>query len=562
MLSLLGLLVVGSLWVLTLDFPESEFVRRTRARYPGEEPLAPSPALWPAPQSVELSDSALRVLNRKAFELISAGADDECDVLEKALQRYRRLLFATSAPEEVGEVAGPQLTLLYRLAVRVKHGQQCRYPQAGSDESYTLKIPDQGDGVLASETVWGALRGLETFSQLVHLDPITQYHVVPAGVVKDFPRFSYRGVLLDTARHFLPVSVIKQNLDAMAYNKMNVFHWHIVDYQSWPLDVVSVPNMTMAAYSPRHVYHPEDVEDVIEYARLRGVRVVPEVPSPEHAWAMGRAFPELLTLCYGSKKRGEPFLTPCRVLDPSREGTFAFMRSVLEGIAGLFKDTHLHLGMDGFHSQCWNDSKRIAKFMKAQGTPSLEGLERLYIKKIVNIVRSLGVKPIIWEDPIDKGLKLPTSGTLVMVRKSRRSSEAGRSWQNYVASITSRRYQVVLASCWQLDHAASWKRYYDCDPHNFTSSSRQRRLVVGGEACMWGEFVDRTNLMANLWPNAAVVAERLWSSSQMRNHAKVAPRLNAHRCRLLRRGIPAKPLNSMPCEDGEELDFNEVFHIE
>ncbi|KAK8784099.1 hypothetical protein V5799_009540 [Amblyomma americanum] len=100
-----------------------------------QEPLVPSPALWPAPQSVELSDSALRVLNRKVFELISAGADDECDVLEKALQRYRRLLFATSAPEEVGEVAGPQLTVLYRLVVRVKQGQQCRYPQAGSDES-------------------------------------------------------------------------------------------------------------------------------------------------------------------------------------------------------------------------------------------------------------------------------------------------------------------------------------------------------------------------------------------------------------------------------------------
>ncbi|EEC12534.1 beta-hexosaminidase, putative [Ixodes scapularis] len=118
----------------------------------------------------------------------------------------------------------------------------------------------------------------------------TQY-LINVTSVDDFPRFSFRGLLLDSSRHFQPVKVLKQNLDAMAYNKLNVFHWHLVDDQSWPLQMAVYPNLTQSAYSPKHVYCRNEVQDIIEYARLRGIRVIPEIDTPGHTQALGKIFP-------------------------------------------------------------------------------------------------------------------------------------------------------------------------------------------------------------------------------------------------------------------------------
>lgn len=176
----------------------------------------------------------------------------------------------------------PHQTVIEHVKVEVQQ-PGCQYPGPNHDESYSIEVPHGAhahEALVHAKSVWGALRGLETLSQLVYSDEHNQL-MINESEIHDHPRYKYRGVLLDTARHYLPMKVILANLDAMAYNKFNVFHWHIVDDQSFPYFSTRYPNLTdHGAYTPRHIYTQEDVQDVIEYARMRGIRVIPEIDSP------------------------------------------------------------------------------------------------------------------------------------------------------------------------------------------------------------------------------------------------------------------------------------------
>jgi hexosaminidase len=152
---------------------------------------------------------------------------------------------------------------------------------------------------MTANTVYGAIRGLETFSQLVYHTEDGQYTISGVVDIKDTPRFSYRGIMIDTSRHFLNVHTILKHLDAMSYNKLNVLHWHFVDDQSFPYVSISFPELSAkGAYNSRHVFDQQDVQTVIKYAKERGIRVIPEFDTPGHTKSWGKGQPNLLTPCY------------------------------------------------------------------------------------------------------------------------------------------------------------------------------------------------------------------------------------------------------------------------
>ena len=159
----------------------------------------------------------------------------------------------------------------------------------GVSENYTLTLPStSGVAVATADTQWAALRALETFSQLFQWSGNsipTSYGCAQAPVmVNDYPRWPWRSVLIDSSRHFLPTSAVKITLDAMAYNKLNTLHWHLVDDNSWPLYSTTLPLMSeKGAYSPEATYSHADIEDVVRYAAQRGIRIVPEFDMPAHA---------------------------------------------------------------------------------------------------------------------------------------------------------------------------------------------------------------------------------------------------------------------------------------
>ncbi|KAM8960830.1 LOW QUALITY PROTEIN: beta-hexosaminidase subunit beta [Pelodytes ibericus] len=506
---------------------------------PGDSPFG---SLWPLPQSVQISQDYMYI-NPAQFSFVH-GSDStvgpSCVVLQDAFRRYYEYTFAYSrSPSFAVKVSVGCLPELQVVITSQDH--ECdAYPTINSDESYKLTIED-GKSVLQATTVWGALRGLETFSQLVVKDEIGVF-LVNKTQITDAPRFAHRGVLLDTSRHFLPLKTILRNLEAMSFNKMNVFHWHIVDDQSFPYQSAAFPDLSSkGAYQQyTHVYTTEDVQWVIEFARLRGIRVVPEFDSPGHADSWGKGQPKLLTPCYNQGK----FTGTYGPINPILNDTYAFMHNFFQEISKVFPDGYIHLGGDEVDFSCWKSNPDITKFMADHGFGTdYCKLESFYMQQILGIVSSFNKGYIVWQEVFDNQDKI-NPDTIVEVWKGEKCNEE-------LYKVTAAGFQAILSAPWYLDiigYGQDWQRYYKAEPLSFNGTDAQKKLVIGGEACLWGEFVDATNVTPRLWPRASAVAERLWSNKQVTSVEDAYNRLVKHRCRMVRRGIAAEPLYTGYCE--------------
>lgn len=365
---------------------------------------------WPRPQKIHMTEHQLTI-DATNFHFTS-NFESKCVVLKKAFKRYHDLIFIDHAYH-----AKSGLQHLMELEVHVENEHDCAYPQAGVDETYWINVPinqtDRTRGLLRAKTVWGALRGLESFSQMMQVDEHKQL-VLNETIMHDFPRYSYRGFMVDTARHYIPVVTLLANLDAMAYNKLNTFHWHLVDDQSFPYESIKYPNISKhGAYTPKHVYTQKDVAMIIEYARMRGIRVLPEIDTPGHTHAMSWAIPSLLTPCYGQKNKahtpGYPNFSPEEILNPMREETFTFMKEMFKEFHGVFKDHYIHLGMDEVSYACWKSSPEIAEFMKKNNMKAVHEVEEYYVRKTIANVKDVGYKYMMWQDPVDNGVTVSVS---------------------------------------------------------------------------------------------------------------------------------------------------------
>lgn len=485
---------------------------------------------WPQPASVSTSSETLVVL-RNTFQFRASGST--CDILYEAFNRYYRIVFDkfTVRRGKKGLLFVPAAQRLSSLNVVVQNPCE-RYPSLEMDESYDLSVSQSG-ATLTAPAIWGALRGLETFSQLIYFGN-DGYLQINSTEISDQPRFRWRGILLDTSRHFLPKQIIYQNLDAMAFNKINVFHWHIVDDNSFPYQSRDFPEMSIkGAYDPyTHVYTQGDVSDVIEYARLRGIRVTAEFDTPGHSQSWGNAITYLLTKCYS----GGQFNGNYGPIDPTVSMTYQFLDSFIKELSEVFKDHYLHLGGDEVSFDCWKSNPNITEFMKKMGFGSdYSKLENHYMAKLLEIVDGHKTGAVVWQDVIDNGVKLHPD-TVVEIWRDKEQAE--------LAKVTASGLRAILSSPWYLDYIGygeQWESYYKYEPINFNGTEAQKALVIGGEACLWAEYVDATNVVSRLWPRASAVAERLWSPKTVTDMKSASSRIEEHRCRMVRRGIHAEP---------------------
>ncbi|KAI7841169.1 hypothetical protein COHA_005135 [Chlorella ohadii] len=422
--------------------------------------------------------------------------------------------------------------------------------------------------------------------------------------IYDAPRFRYRGLLIDTARHFLPVSVIKAHLDAMTMVKMNVLHWHLTDDQSFPWETEELPELAQrGSFEPEAVYTPADIKEVVQYARFRGVRVIPELDTPGHTASWGKAYPELLTRCYDTAAAGageEPQpsdkLGP---INPARNETYGFLWRLIREATRSFPDPYLHLGGDEVDHECWKSNPEVQAFMAAQKWgDDYAKLEGYYMQQVIQLAASAGRAPIVWQEAYDRGVKLP-AGTRVQVWKwwkdeaqearqarfaalsaERRmalerpgSAQAAdvqlrlgsepapcaqgacmdaeqEAWKAELQAVTGDGYDAILSAPWYLNLGCyatdDWKKYYAVDPTDFPGTTEQKDRVLGGTACAWGEYIDAVNSINRIWPRAAAVAERLWSKDAT-DVDTAADRLADLRCRMLSRGIAAQSMGPGFC---------------
>ncbi|XP_045141684.1 beta-hexosaminidase subunit alpha [Echinops telfairi] len=504
----------------------------------------PATAQWPWPQYIQTTEQRYAVFPKDFSFQYHAGSATQpgCSVLDQAFQRYRRLLFSTTAATFRNRTGNQKMAAKNSLTLFVTKPGCDQYPTLESVENYTLTINEE-QCFLLSETVWGALRGLETFSQLIWRSADGTLFINKTDIV-DFPRFPHRGVLLDTSRHYLPLSTILDTLEVMAYNKFNVFHWHVVDDSSFPYESITFPELSRkGAYNPAtHIYTVQDVKEVIEYARLRGIRVVPEFDTPGHTLSWGAGAPGLLTPCYSGRKPSGVF----GPVNPILNSTYEFMSAFFLEISSVFQDFYIHLGGDEVDFSCWKSNPDVQAFMVKKGFESYQQLESYYIRMLLNIVSAYSRGYMVWQEVFDNKVKVQ-SDTIIHVWREK----SPVNYSQEMEQVTRAGFRALLSAPWYLNHieyGPDWKEAYLVEPLAFDGSSKQKALVMGGEACMWGEYVDSTNLAPRLWPRAGAVAERLWSDSGVIDLEFAFKRLTNFRCELVRRGVAAQPLDVGYCE--------------
>lgn len=340
--------------------------------------------------------------------------------------------------------------------------------------------------LLISKSIWGILRGLETFSQLLVKNYLNETLLFAnQTTIIDRPRFPHRGLLVDTARHYISPGILRKILDGMSINKLNVFHWHIVDDQSFPYVSIKYPELSQkGAYHAKFTYSQKDIALLIEYAKMRGIRIIVEFDSPGHTRSIGEAFPNVLTKCYGEYAG---YLGP---IDPTKNTTYNFMQNLFEELVEVFPDTFIHLGADEVGYECWETNPDIRKYMDRNGYTSYDQLQSEYIERIHEIVGNLNVTSIVWQEAFQSGLKLQPN-TIVQVW-------IGTGAAALMRNITNSGYRALLSAGWYLDHlqfSSDFPKMYMNDPVIFQGAQNPTELVLGGEACMWSEMVDDTSIL-------------------------------------------------------------------
>ncbi|TRY70519.1 hypothetical protein TCAL_10668 [Tigriopus californicus] len=468
--------------------------------------------IWPKPQ-IQQSSSSFFSINPDTFQFKLGPELIECEIVQTALPRFFERVFPkfstnsrTPKQELTNAIDQEYLGGLDHVRVElVGTRANCEtHPYFGMIESYNITIGGGDKNVITSESVWGLLKGLESFSQLVYSSSFPSQ--INETTIQDYPRFPHRGFMVDSSRHFLQMKMLKQTLDILEMNKINVFHWHLVDDQSFPYQSMKFPNLSLlGAYQPyTHTYSPTDVEEIIEFARLRGIRVIPEFDTPGHtqSWELGQ--PGVLTQCYTDDGHPDGSKGP---MDPSNESLFDFLTDLFQELSAVFPDNYVHLGGDEVDTSCWESNPHITEFMAHLNiTGEYRKLESYHVERVLGIVDHLAKKstPIVWEEVFDNGDNI-SKDTLVHATK------AG--------------FRVLLSSPFYLNRIAYGTDWVDMY-----------------KACIWGEWVDSVNLVTRAWPRGCAFAERFWSDSSVKDEAKAAPRLQEQECRMLQRGYRVNPI--------------------
>jgi hexosaminidase len=374
--------------------------------------------------------------------------------------------------------------------------------QLGEDESYHLAVTSSHVELSAANPL-GILHGLQTFLQLVRVTP--QGFSAPVVTIDDKPRFEWRGLMIDAGRHFQPVPVIERNLDGMEAVKLNVFHWHLSEDQGFRVESKQAP-LLQEKGSNGNYYTQAQVREVIEYARERGIRVVPEFDMPCHTTAWFVGYPQLAS-GPGPYEIATKWGVFDPAMDPSRESTFEFLDKFIGEMTALFPDPYFHVGGDECDGKEWDANPRIQAFMKAHNMKDDAALQSYFTGRVQKLVTAHHKITAGWDEVLQ-----PDTPRDVVIQ-SWRGPEG-------LAAAARQGNRVLLSNGYYIDLNQSAAEHYLVDPLGGAGASltaEQKALVLGGEATMWSEFVTPENIDSRIWPRTAAIAERFWSAQDVRD---------------------------------------------
>ncbi|MDB5236889.1 MAG: hypothetical protein JWR44_3882 [Hymenobacter sp.] len=399
---------------------------------------------------------------------------------------------------------GRNLTAAATVPFQIRYGRR-GVPEKFDEERYSLRVTPAGV-LLDAPTSLGVLRGLATLEQLPTNEPNGRHSYLPEVDIQDQPRFAWRGLSFDAARHFMPVAVIKRNLDGMAAVKLNVLHWHLTDDQGFRIESKVFPRLQTVGSTDGLYYTQAEVREVLAYAAARGIRVVPEFDVPSHTTSWIVAYPRL--------KSNDSTYAPYHLwrttnvaIDPTRESTYTFIDSLFTEMTALFPDPYFHVGGDENDGRNWRHTPRIVAYMQAHKMVKADGksvdkhqLQTYFNRRVLALLQKRGKTMIGWDEIL--GPDLPKEAVIQSWRGKKGLNEAARLG-----------HPVLLSNGYYLDLNFTAASSYTTDPlpPDTPLTPAEQKLVLGGESAMWAEFADSTIMDSRIWPRAAVVAERLWS---------------------------------------------------
>ncbi|MTH15350.1 family 20 glycosylhydrolase [Flavobacterium sp. LC2016-01] len=413
------------------------------------------------------------------------------------------------------------------------------------DESYHLDVKQNKITINATSDL-GALHGLETLLQLLQNNNNSFYF--PNTQISDFPRFTWRGLMIDASRHFQPVDVIKRNIDGLAAMKMNVFHWHLVDDQGWRIEMKKHPKLIEVA-SDGLYYTQEEIKNIVKYADERGILIVPEIDVPGHGSAILTAYPEIgskvITLTGGTSEkniqgtaiatygieRNAGIFSP--TLDPSNPKTYQILSELFDEVCPLFPGAYFHIGGDENEGKDWDANPKIQEFKKKHNLKTNHELQTYFTMQLAPMLKKHGKQLMGWEEILTKDLSKEA-----IVHSWRGTNEGMAAGQSLVDAVK-KGYKTVLSNGYYIDLMYPVESHYlnDPMPKGAVLTAEEKARILGGEATMWTELASETTIDSRVWPRTAAIAERLWSAEDITDVSNMRKRLDVVSFRLEELGL-------------------------
>lgn len=444
------------------------------------------------------------------------------------------------------------------------------------DEAYRLEVTPRAITIRASGDA-GLFYGAETLWQLV---ASAKGDRIPAVRIDDKPAFGWRGVMLDSARHFQPASYIETLLDRMAAEKLNVFHWHLTDDQGWRIAIDRYPRLTeigawripagAAGRGPKTgqpvryggFYTKDDIRHIVAYAAARHITIVPEIDMPGHATAMVAAYPELGSTPTPPKVPSSDWGILPNLLN-TEDSTFTFIDNVLDELMALFPGRYIHVGGDEAPKDQWKADPRAQARIKALGLRDEDALQGWFTGRLGDYLEKHGRRLIGWDEILGGGV--PADATVMSWRGMDGALKAAHLGHDTVLAPA----PVLYLDNRQSDSTdeppgrgeiVSWQRLYGFDVAPPSLSAEERRHILGLQVNLWTERVRTTDFADRMiWPRAAVLAELAWSPPATRDWGAFTRRLEPAlaRWQKLGWGYDLTPLNVEAKLDGGAITLME-----
>ncbi len=511
----------------------------------------------PAPVSYEYSDAMFMLDNQTSIDVRSENPE-----VRRYAELFQAFLAGSGNKVEMRFVATPdRMNKVIRVELNKTPDSEL------GNEGYTLEVNEELISLKANAPA-GIFNAFQTLRQLLPRefevtdeDGYAGLGMIMGCKIKDYPRFGWRGLMLDVSRHFFTADEVKAYIDKMVLYKYNVLHWHLTDDEGWRLEIKSMPKLTeVGAWRVERFgrfgetrpfpkegekatyggfYTQEQVKDIVKYAAERNVRIVPEIDLPGHSMALLAAYPELST------KKEPHFVNPGskfaewygngtfemlieNTVNPADEKVYEAIDKIMTEVAALFPEEYIHMGGDESYHGYWERDANVQKFMKKNKIADTHELQSYFVKRVEKIVNSKGKKLIGWDEILEGGL---AEGAAVMSWRGMKGGiEAAKMGHNVVMTPTTFAYIDYMQGDQSVENKIyaelSLKKSYEFEP---VPDGVDPKFILGGQANLWTEVIPNLPFAFYMsYPRAFATAEVLWSQKDKKDWNSFLNRTEVH----------------------------------